>query len=67
VNLFQFILNLMEVMCLVREAQKCLVGWLKLTTRIRSVSEMNWNMQRYVGKALQEQDHYGTLVPNSVH
>jgi len=35
-NLFQFISNLMEVMCLVQECMKCLVGWLELTARISS-------------------------------
>jgi len=53
-NLFQFILNLMEVMCLVQEAWKFPIRWLKLTTRISNNSERNWNMQKYVGKALQE-------------
>lgn len=62
VNLFQFILNLMEVMCLIQEARKFPVEWLKLTTRISNDNKRNWNMQQYVGKALLEQG-----VPNSVH
>ena len=33
-NLFQFIFNLIEVICLVQEARKFLIGWLKMTTRI---------------------------------
>jgi len=36
VNSFQFILNLMEVMCLVQECMKCSVKWLKSTVRIRN-------------------------------
>jgi len=39
VNLFQFILNLMEGMCLVQESWKFPVGWLKLTTRINKNSK----------------------------
>ena len=35
-NLFEFILNLMEVICLVPEGMRCSVGWLKLTVRISS-------------------------------
>ena len=73
-NLFQFILNIMEVMCLVHECMKCSVGRLKLTARIGSSSKINLNMQHNVGEAqhnvgeaLQEQGHCGTLVPNCVH
>jgi len=50
VDLFIFILNLIEVMGLVQEAQKCPIRWLKLTTRISSINERNWNMQQFVGK-----------------
>jgi len=60
VNLFQFILNLMEVMCLLQEAQKCPVGWLKLATRISSVSERNLNLQQYVGKAFRRRPLWDT-------
>ena len=66
-NLFIFILNIMEVMCLVQEAWKCPDEWLKLTARINSNNKRNLNKQQYVDKALQQQGHYGTLVPNSVH
>lgn len=73
-NLVQFILNLMVVICLVQESKeilimgcwKCPLGWLKLTARI-SNRKRNYNMQHYVGKGIQEQGHYGMLVPNSVH
>ena len=51
-NLFQFILNLMEGMCLVQETWKFSVGWLKLTTRISRSSEWNSNKKKYGGKAL---------------
>lgn len=51
-NLFQFIINLMAFICLVQEARKCPVGWLKLITKISSVSERNWNMEQYDGKVL---------------
>ena len=67
VNLSQSILNLMEIMCLVQEIMHFPIGWLKLTARISSIDKRNWNMQQSVGKALQEQGHCGTLVPNSVH
>ena len=45
VNLFQFILNLMEIMCLVQEALKFSIGWLKTTTRTSSINKRNWNRQ----------------------
>jgi len=57
----------MEFMCLVQEAWKSLVMSLKSTTSISNNDKRNWNMQQHVGKALQEQGHYGALVPNSVH
>ena len=41
VNLFKFILNLIAVMCLVQEARKFLVGWLKLFARINSNNKRN--------------------------
>jgi len=41
VNLFQFIMNLMEVMFLVQEAWTCPVGCLKSTPRISSNNERN--------------------------
>lgn len=66
-KLFKFILNLMEVRCLVQEAQKFPVVWLKSTARIRSNNERNLNKKQYASKELQEQGHCGTLVPNSVH
>jgi len=43
-KLFQFILNLMEVMCLVQEARKCPVEWLKLTAR-NCNNKRNWKIQ----------------------
>ena len=66
-KLFQFILNLMEIMCLVQESMKCSVGWSKLMASISSNNKRNWNKQQYVGKSFQEQGHYETLVPNSFH
>jgi len=67
-KLFQFILYLMEVMYFVKESiGNSQVGWLKPTAIISSSSEINWNMQQYAGKALQEQGHCGTLVPNRFH
>ena len=51
-KLFQFILNLMEIMCLVHESMKCSVGWSKLMAIISSNNKRNWNRQQYVGKAL---------------
>ena len=50
VNLFQFIANIMEVMCLVHEYMKCPVGLLKSTARIGSNNKRNWNMQQHAGK-----------------
>ena len=58
-KLFQFIYNLMVFMCLVQEALKCTVGWLKLTVRTRSVNKMNWNMQQYAGKELKSRASVG--------
>ena len=51
VSLFQFIFNLMEILCLVQESMKCPVGWLKLTTRNSNRSEIYWNRHKNVGKA----------------
>jgi len=39
-KLFNFNLNLMEIMCLVQESKKCPVGWSKLMASI----DNNWNM-----------------------
>ena len=44
-NLFQFILNLMEIMCVVQEIIKCSVGCSKLTKITSRNNERNWNRQ----------------------
>lgn len=66
-KLFQFILNLMVIICLVQKARKSSVEWLKLIASISSNNKRNWNKQQYVGKTLRVQGHCGTLVPNNVH
>ena len=42
-KLFKFVLNLMEVMCLVQENMKCPIGWLKSTARIGN-NKRNWKI-----------------------
>jgi len=67
-NLFKFLFSLMESMCFVHEIFEMPgFGWLKFILGISSNGKMNWNKKQYAGKALQEQGHCGTLVPNNVH
>ncbi len=70
VNLFQFILNLMEVMCLVQEYMKCSVRWLKLTARISSRNKgietcNNMLVKHFRSKAIL--GHWYPIVSIDVH